>query len=1173
MPRPAPIIDGRDMDAILREVRALVPAYVPEWDASAETGAGAALLKVYAKLLEGLVRRLNDVPVKNFIAFLDMLGVRLLPAQPARSPLTFFLSAGAKDAVPVQRRSQASAVPEDGGEPVIFETERAILATPAKLIAVYSVVPTRDRIFDHTQTLTGPKASGVAEVLSDTNPNQQEHSLYLAHDDLFNIKSPAQIDLSFTQPERGMRDTTSGLLGGEKLQLLAEEVKWQYYGEHVENGVKEQRWFDFGGVSVRGNLLSLVKDNTDELKQMKVNGINSRWIRGTIDIIKKPLVPTRPLTRIELLEVMLKVGPYDPNKHLGLRAVPAGIAPDALVYNDIPLDLPSPVSPPVSVFPFGPRPHQGDSFYIASQDAFSKKGAIVNIHFVTALLRPFGNTDADKKPELVWEYWNGKGWAPVRKRQLLDEHHQLIPFDGTDKFSMTGDVTFEAPEDIVKMQVAGLDSLWIRTRIVFGDYGQERVRQNFNSPSEVEINTDKIHPPQISDVSIRFNAAKPPQSVVTLNNLEYVAQPAPVPGKRPDPFTPFVALEDERQAIHLGFDRAPLKGPISVFFSLIEQVYTEETMPRVVWQYLKKAEADKTPQWGRLPVVDGTRSLTESGTAEFIGPEDFTQASRFGSSLYWVRAVDAEDKFSPLADALLRRLGVQAQPALQLSTLATSVNSLRQVTKNLAALSPEASRLVSLLRDKTHSVNVDNLVRDLTFAVREKAGVTTETGVDEGRAVAEAVPRDECGCRIKPCEDALGSLDPKFLTSEFSGLTYAPLVRGIYPNTAWVSQSETISNEIVGSSTGDAKQKYTLTKKPVTDEAVWVEEFGSLTETERKALAARTDVETEEKQNDAGVVVAFWVRWRRVEDLGAAGPSDRVYEIDQTFGLVEFGDGRGGRVPPIGRDNIRASYSAGGGSRGNVPAGAIKTMRTTIPSVEKVSNPEAAGGGSDTESVESALERGPQSIKNRGRAVTAEDFEWLTRASSRAVARVKCLPTFDDKGQYQTGWVTVIVVPGTKDARPTPSPQLSQRIERYLSDRAANVATFPRRVKVSGPVYVEVGITANVFPVSLDLAPAVEAESLKRLAAFLHPLTGGYAGSGWEFGRLPCLSDFYALLEAVEGVDHIESPTMTLQVVTPKGVPDGLPRAVTEDKPLSVEMPQYTLVYSGEHKVTLKGLV
>ncbi|HYO91181.1 MAG TPA: putative baseplate assembly protein, partial [Pyrinomonadaceae bacterium] len=299
---------------------------------------------------------------------------------------------------------------------------------------------------------------------------------------------------------------------------------------------------------------------------------------------------------------------------------------------------------------------------------------------------------------------------------------------------------------------------------------------------------------------------------------------------------------------------------------------------------------------------------------------------------------------------------------------------------------------------------------------------------------------------------------------------------------------------------------------------------------------------------------------------------DRVYTIDQTFGLIEFGDGVHGRVPPIGRDNIRATYRAGGGEAGNVAAGEIKTLRTTIPFVEKAKNPEAAGGGSDTELIEDTLERGPQMIKHRGRAITAEDFEWLAREASRAISRVKCLPTFDDEGKVTNGWVTVIIVPKSTDARPVPSPQLRQRVEKYLSERAANVVSFPRRVRVSAPVYVEVKLTVDIFPVTMDVAPVVESEAIGSLQRFLHPLTGGYENRGWEFGRLPCLSDFYALLEAVAGVDHIENLVMTLQAVMPTGVPLGTPRVVTEEKPLTVEMPGYTLLFSGEHKVTTKAL-
>ena len=75
-----------------------------------------------------------------------------------------------------------------------------------------------------------------------------------------------------------------------------------------------------------------------------------------------------------------------------------------------------------------------------------------------------------------------------------------------------------------------------------------------------------------------------------------------------------------------------------------------------------------------------------------------------------------------------------------------------------------------------------------------------------------------------------------------------------------------------------------------------------------------------------------------------------------------------------------------------------------------------------------------------------------------------------------------------------------------------------------------------------------------------------------QFGRLPCLSDFYGLLEAIGGMDHIENLRMTLRAVTPGGVQVDEPRIVSEDRPLDVEVPVYTLVYSGEHKFNVKAL-
>jgi hypothetical protein len=233
---PPPSIDSRDRAALLQAIRTLAPFYTPEWDARAETGAGAALLAVFATLLEGLVRRLNNVPQRNFIAFLNTLGVKLLPAQSARAPLTFFLSTGAPDAVAIPAGSQAAAAPPQGGEPIVFETERAILATPARLQVVFSVVPGRDQIFDHSADLLG---STTAALFADAGHNRQAHVLYLGDQDRFNLKAAGALTLTLSANQPAL--------------LRSSAVQWEWWGKTEDPQATEQwRAFTVGGEDQRG---------------------------------------------------------------------------------------------------------------------------------------------------------------------------------------------------------------------------------------------------------------------------------------------------------------------------------------------------------------------------------------------------------------------------------------------------------------------------------------------------------------------------------------------------------------------------------------------------------------------------------------------------------------------------------------------------------------------------------------------------------------------------------------------------------------------------------------------------------------------------------------------------------------------------------------------------------
>lgn len=75
-----PKIDEREFSALFKLLKTLIPHYTPEWKGSDENDPGVALLKIFSHMTDSVIHRLNQVPLKNFVAFLDMLGIKRLPA-------------------------------------------------------------------------------------------------------------------------------------------------------------------------------------------------------------------------------------------------------------------------------------------------------------------------------------------------------------------------------------------------------------------------------------------------------------------------------------------------------------------------------------------------------------------------------------------------------------------------------------------------------------------------------------------------------------------------------------------------------------------------------------------------------------------------------------------------------------------------------------------------------------------------------------------------------------------------------------------------------------------------------------------------------------------------------------------------------------------------------------
>ena len=93
MSLPVPNLDDRHFQDLVDEAKRRIPRYSPQWTDHNVSDPGITLVELFAWLTEQYLFRLNQVPDKNFITFLDLIGVRLQPAQPAKGDVTFTLSA------------------------------------------------------------------------------------------------------------------------------------------------------------------------------------------------------------------------------------------------------------------------------------------------------------------------------------------------------------------------------------------------------------------------------------------------------------------------------------------------------------------------------------------------------------------------------------------------------------------------------------------------------------------------------------------------------------------------------------------------------------------------------------------------------------------------------------------------------------------------------------------------------------------------------------------------------------------------------------------------------------------------------------------------------------------------------------------------------------------------
>jgi predicted phage baseplate assembly protein len=315
-----------------------------------------------------------------------------------------------------------------------------------------------------------------------------------------------------------------------------------------------------------------------------------------------------------------------------------------------------------------------------------------------------------------------------------------------------------------------------------------------------------------------------------------------------------------------------------------------------------------------------------------------------------------------------------------------------------------------------------------------------------------------------------------------------------------------VEREILGVSDGTPGQIFPLRHNPI--------------------LMPRTGETLEVQDPESG----DWARWEIRPDFVGSTAFDRHFVVDLVAGEIELGPAirethggwtQYGAVPPKGAVLRFTRYRHGGGRDGNVTAGTLTVLKSTIAGIDTVINPEPASGGVDAEVITHARQRASMEIRSRYRAVTAEDFEFMAGEASPRVARAVCLPPADG------GAVPLHLVPRIYPAdrrlehsELIPDEELLTEVAEYLDDRRL-IGTM---VELKPCRFRGLSVVVNLQARPLADTARVEEDVAHALYTYLNPLVGGNPtgrGGGWAFGRALNQGELYGVVHAVDGVEFV----------------------------------------------------
>lgn len=1075
-----PILDFRDDDAFYSQVLELALAYAPEWanywptaiptKQDVNQDPGLVLLNLFAHLAAYTAKMENQVPLQRRLAFFQFMNMNLRPPIPAQAILQFQL----QQDQPAQTVVAQTPVLNSNNQSLQFQTNSDLLVLPASLVAAMTIIPAQDQYIDalplildgqvgiagnsgtDSGSVESPAASiplFIADQSSDPVEQALGHWFMMGDSQLF-------------KPDESLQNIVIGLTGKN------------LYPEYFE------QWFDGDTQPLKSTAVS----TSDNLRLNIILESTPRAATRTTAQLQQELYQAEeieagftasPNTRSDDPAMYwLLVQPAPGMKVLsaqeaqlpvitGLQCTMNGkqIQPEQAAYNTVLLDIGN------GVYPFGETPAQNDAFYLRSDAVFGKTGARITIAFQVVPVK------VALPVALNWQFWDGAAWQSFNETQTDVSTYDFVDqSNNLQKNNADGPayIQFQCPV-ISETTVAGGKGLWIRVMISGGGYGQDGGFETSSVSATINGIPNCILDPSVKpkvinylnntagvNFSYTFTSSKyfPPFIQSTQITYAYVSKPSSYWCYNAFDlsrflFSPYKPVKELLTCFFFAFAPGDF-GSISVGNKLTLYFYLQQEQAQaggtLIWQYFDGQV------WQKLSVDDSTYGLSRSGIVSFTIPAAMQEAYLFSQSAYWFRIANAR------VDRTIRIYGMYPNVVM---------------ASNITSVINEVLGSGNAQQFQTFELNYTPVLANLQVVVLEPRGLLIEDIVTTDVANAAT---------------GIGFDNSNAKTSSKNGISLGDVIANVAKTNA--STSSPTTNTINSATTDGASitldapnSNNTLSAQ---SGAAVAAEFGISVGSEEVAMA-----------------------WEMVDNFVFSGPSSRVYTLDFQTGLVTFGDGYHGMIPPVGHNNVIAAYyEYTQGLQANVPAQTINLLRPGISNIVAVFNPAAANGGVNGDTIANINATSPAKIRIGGYAVQLPDITVIAADASAEVAKARSVEV--------DSMIQIAVLALSADPVPYTTPALQNTV--LTAVRQHCLAALAQRITVSPPGFVPITVTAQLLVnTTPDQLNAVQEQIVSLLQAFFQPVFGGLRGQGWDFGQTVLASAVSTFLAHIPQVVLVQS--------------------------------------------------